>query len=94
MKRYLFLLVLICLIVVGTLPVWSSGKAEKDGEQQDAVYFISNQGNGHIQILGGRSDHAFNGLERAQERARFMAVKNPATKPTGGANRVVRKRKK
>ena len=94
MKRYLFLGILIFFIVVGALPVWSSGKVEKDGEQQDAVYVICNQDDGHIQVLGGQSVHAVNGLEQAQERARFMEVRNPATKPKDGSNNGVRKRKK
>jgi hypothetical protein len=94
MQRHLFLGVIIFLIVVGALPVWSSGKVEKDGQQQDAVYVICNQDNGHIQVLGGHSVNAVNGLEKAQERARFMEVRNPATKPKDGSNNVVRKRKK
>jgi hypothetical protein len=94
MKRYLFLGILIFFIVLGALPIWASGKAEKDGGEQDAVYIINNQHNGHIQVLGGQSVNAVNGLKRAQERARFMEVRDPATKPKNGSDNVVRKRKK
>jgi hypothetical protein len=72
MKKYIVFSVLIFLIAVGTLPVWSSGKVEKDPEQQDTVYFIQNQDGQHVQVLGGKSKRARNGLARAEQRATFM----------------------
>jgi len=94
MKRYIFLGVLIFFIVAGTLPVWSSGKAEKDPEQQESVYVIYHPDKQHVQVLGGKSTHAANGLDRARTRARFMEVRHPADKPKDGTDVVVRKEKK
>jgi hypothetical protein len=94
MKRHLVFGVLIFLITAGTLPVWSSGNAEQDPEQQEGVYAIYHQEREHIQILGGQSLNAGNGLERAQTRARFMVASKPATKPKDEPDTIVRKGKK
>ena len=96
MKKYLMFGVLIFLIAVGTLPVWSSGKAEPDEGQERTVYYICNQDGQHVQVLGGKSIHAYNGLARAQQRARFVEVYTPSTKPKprDGVDEVVPKKKK
>ncbi|UCF96163.1 MAG: hypothetical protein JSV89_13365 [Spirochaetaceae bacterium] len=86
--------VLIFLIAVGALPVWSFGKAEMDPGEQENVYFIHHPEREHVQVLGGQSTHAVNGLDRAINHARFMVDENPATKPKDDADDVVRKKKK
>jgi hypothetical protein len=96
MKKFLVFGVLIFLIVLPTLPVWSSGKAETDKGQREYVYVIRNQDGQHVQVLGGKSNHACNGLARAEERARFMEIYDPSKKPKprNDADSAVRKKKK
>jgi hypothetical protein len=94
MKKYLLFGVLIFLITVGILPVLASGMAEQDPEQQENVYIILNQDGQHVQVLGGQSIQAVNGLERAETRARFMEIRTPANKPKDDNSDVVRKNKK
>jgi hypothetical protein len=62
MRRYLFFGLLIFFIAVGSLPVWSSGKVEKDPQDQETVYFIRHPYKDREQILGGHSSNADNGL--------------------------------
>ena len=94
MKRYLLFGVLIFLITAGAAPVWSSGKAEQDPEEQPTLYYIHHPEREHRQVLGGRSTHAANGLDRAKDHARFMEVRNPDTNPKDDPDEVVPKKKK
>ena len=96
MKKFLVFGVLIILIVLPTLPVWCSGKAETNRGQQEYVYVIRNQDGQHVQVLGGKSNDACNGLARAEERARFMEIDDPSKKPKprNDADKADRKKKK
>jgi hypothetical protein len=98
MKRYLFFGLLIFFIVVGSAPVWSSGEVEKDPQEQETEYYIRHPHKDRIQVLGGQSTNAANGLERARTRARFMGGGIPDTKPKDDAeddtDETVQKKKK
>jgi hypothetical protein len=94
MKRYLFFGLLIFFIVVGSAPVWSSGEVEKDPQEQETVYFIRHPHKDRIQVLGGQSANAVNGLERARTRARFMGGGIPDTEPKDDTDDTVQKNKK
>jgi hypothetical protein len=94
MKKYLMFGVLILLTAAVTLPVWSSGKAEKTDGQQDCVYAVRNQDEQHVQVLGGKSSHAHRGLARAAVRARSMGSDDSSDKPGDTADPIDVKPKK
>jgi hypothetical protein len=94
MKKYLIFGVLIFLTVAVTLPVWSSGKAEKADGPQEAVYVIRNQGGQHEQVLGGKSSRAYRGLARAVGRVHFIESGNSSDKPSDNVNDIDGKPKK
>jgi hypothetical protein len=94
MKKYLIFGVLILLTVAVTLPVWSSGRAEKADGPQDLVYVIRNQDGQHEQELGSKSGRAYRGLTRAVNRARFMESGHSSGKPSDDVDDINGKPKK
>ena len=92
MKRYLVFCVLVFMIGAVALPVWSQGKAEPDPEQESEYYILKQDG--REQVLGGKSDHAGNGLARAVERARFMQRRGESDDGKDDTGTVVHKKKK
>jgi len=75
MKKCVALAILMVLLVAVVLPAWSDRKEGQETEQE-TEYYISNQDGKHEQILGGKSQHAYRGLERALEHARFMGSRS------------------
>jgi hypothetical protein len=90
MKKYLFFGVLIFMIVAVGLPVWSGGMAEQDPEQENEYYILKPDGT--EQVLGGKSEHAGNGLSRAADRR--SSVRSRPKDPKGDGGDVVHKPKK